>query len=81
MWLTYQHIAGGDGLQGGVREIGALLRPTWGRNKKMNDETKNNIETDATAEIEEAELATIADALRVRSGVTAGARRPLIPRL
>ena len=44
----------------------------------MNDETKTNIEIEPAAEIEGTELETIADALRVRSGVTAGAR-PLSP--
>ena len=40
----------------------------------MNEETRNNIELEATAEIDGTELEAIADALRVRSGVTAGAR-------
>ena len=40
----------------------------------MNDETKTNIEIEGAAEIERTELESIADALRVRSGVTAGAR-------
>jgi len=40
----------------------------------MNHETKTNIEIEAAAEIEGTELESIADALRVRSGVTAGAR-------
>jgi hypothetical protein len=45
----------------------------------MNNEAKIELDPNAVAENEETELETIADALRVRSGLQAGAKRGLEP--
>lgn len=45
----------------------------------MNHEANNELDRKAPGEIEQNELETLADALRVRTGVNAGAPKPFVP--
>jgi hypothetical protein len=45
----------------------------------MDNEVKPEFDPNAVAEIEQTELETIADALRMRSGLQAGSKCPIQP--